>query len=160
MGGGTFPDIGVYSLDMALWLAGAPAVAVAAFTEKAGLPVECFISAQARLANDVLLSLNFADAAPQSALGGERQLMIVGEQGTIMDDAEGQFWLHQRDQRTLLPVDSPETTIAEAFVASIMHGRPNLSPGYQGANVVDFMQAMYRSAAEARIVTIKPGPQY
>jgi len=85
--------------------------------------------------------------------------MIVGGQGTIMDDAEGQFWLHQRDQRTLLTVDVPETTIAEAFVASILEGQASLSPAYQGANVVDFMEAMYSSAAEARIVNIQPGSQ-
>ncbi|MDZ4720119.1 MAG: Gfo/Idh/MocA family oxidoreductase [Roseiflexaceae bacterium] len=156
MGGGTFPDIGIYSLDLVLWLAGAPAVEVVAFTENAGLPVECFINSQARLANGVLLSLNFADAAPQPIISGERQLMIVGEQGTIMDDSEGQFWLHQHGERTRLVPDEPETTIAEAFVASILDGKPNLSPAEQGANVVDFMEAMYRSAAEQRIVRIEP----
>jgi predicted dehydrogenase len=159
MGGGTFPDIGVYSLDLALWLAGAPATEVVAFTENAGLPVECFITAQARLANGVLLSLNFADGAPQPILGGERQLMIVGEAGVVMDDAEGQFWLHQHGERTKLALDQADTTIAKAFIATIQDGQENLSPAYQGANVVDFMEAMYRSAAEGRIVKIEPGSQ-
>jgi predicted dehydrogenase len=80
--------------------------------------------------------------------------MLVGEAGTITDDAEGQFWLHQRGERTLLPADEPETTIAEAFVSAVLDGRPNLSPAEQGAHVVDFMEAMYRSAAEHRIVAI------
>jgi predicted dehydrogenase len=146
MGGGAFPDIGVYALDTILWLAGAPAVAVAAFSENDGLPVECFIGAQARLANGALLSLSFADGPPQSIMGGERQLMIVGERGTILDDHEGQFWLYQGGERTLLPADEPETTIAEAFVTAILDGKPNLSPSYQGANVVSFMEAMYQSA--------------
>jgi predicted dehydrogenase len=154
MGGGAFPDLGVYLLDTVLWMAGAPPVAVAAFTEKDGLPVECFVSAQARLANGALLSLTFADAAPQSVVSGERQLMIIGERGTIMDDHEGQFWLHQGGERTLLPADAPETTIGEAFVAAVVDGKANLSPGEQGAHVVDFMEAMYRSAAEGRIIPI------
>ena len=49
-GTGSFPDIGVYMLDLALWIGGAPPTEVVAFTENAGLPVECFVSAQARLA--------------------------------------------------------------------------------------------------------------
>lgn len=157
--GGAFPDIGVYPLDTILWMAGSAPVAVAAFTEKDGLPVECFITAQARLASGALLSLSFADGPPQSIMGGEQQLMIVGERGTIVDDSEGQFWLHQGGERTLLSADEPETTVAEAFVSTILDGRPNLSPGYQGANVVDFMEAMYRSAAEGRFVAIEPRPQ-
>jgi predicted dehydrogenase len=132
---------------------------VVAFTENAGLPVECFITAQARLANGVLLSLNFADGAPQPITGGERQLMIVGEDGVVMDDVEGQLWLHQQGQRTKLAIDQADTTIAKAFIAAIRDGKVNLSPAYQGANVVDFMDAMYRSAAEGRIVRIEPGPQ-
>jgi len=76
-----------------------------------------------------------------------------------MDDVEGQLWLHQHGQRTKLAIDQADTTIAKAFIAAIRDGKENLSPAYQGANVVDFMEAMYRSAAEGRIVRIEPGPQ-
>ncbi len=132
---------------------------MAAFTENAGLPVECFVSAQTRLANGALLSLSFADDPPLSVLDDQNQLMIVGQRGTILDDYDGQFWLYQGGERTLLTADEPETTIGEVFVASILDGRPNLSPGYQDANVVDFMEAMYRSAAEGRIIAVQPGQQ-
>jgi predicted dehydrogenase len=159
MGGGTFADIGVYDLDRVLWLAGAPATEVVAFTDNAGLPVPCFINAQARLANGVLLSLNFADGPPQPALGGQRQLMIVGDDGVIADDAEGTFWLHKGEERSKLAVDQPDTTMAQAFVAAVLDGQPVLSPAYQGANVVDVMEAIARSVAERRIVAIAPGPQ-
>ena len=159
MGGGSFPDIGVYGLDLALWLVGAPPTEVVAFTENAGLPVECFVGAQARLANGVLLSLNYADGPPQPIAAGQRQLMIVGEDGIVLDDHQQQFWLHQNGERTQLVLDQPGTSIAEAFVSAILDGKANLSPAYQGANVVDFMEAMYRSAAEGRIVKIEPGPQ-
>lgn len=159
MGGGSFPDVGVYSLDLTLWMAGAPATEVVAFTENAGLPVEAFISAQARLASGALLSLNYADGHPQPLLSGQRQLMFVGEEGVIMDDDKGQFWLHKNGERTPLVLDQPDTTIAEAFVSSVLDGNDNISPAYQGANVVDFMEAMYRSAAEGRIVKVEPGEQ-
>lgn len=159
MGGGAFPDVGVYWIDTGLWLAGAPAVELAAFTEDAGLPVECFVNVQARLANGVLFSLTFADGAPGPILGGQQQLMIVGEEGTITDDLEGNLWLHQNGNRTKLEIDLPDTTIAEAFVSAILDGADNLSPAYQGANVVDFLESTYRSANEGRMVQIKPGPQ-
>jgi predicted dehydrogenase len=85
--------------------------------------------------------------------------MIVGEEGVIMDDAQGQFWLYQKGQATPLEIDQPDTTIATAFVSTILDGAENLSPAYQGANVVDFLEAIYRSAEESRIVQLDPGPQ-
>jgi predicted dehydrogenase len=155
--GGVFPDLGVYSLDMLLWLADSAPVDVAGLTEKDGLPVECLISVQARLESGALLTLSFTDGPPQPVLAEQQQLMIVGERGTIMDDHDGSYWLYQGGERTPLSQEEPETTIAEAFVSTILDGRPNLSPGEHAANVVALMEAMYRSAAEGRVVTIEQG---
>ena len=92
-------------------------------------------------------------------MGGQRQLMIVGEKGTITDDIDGNLWLNQNGNRTKIETDLPETTIAEGFVSAILDGADNLSPAYQGANVVDFMESTYRSADEGRMIHIEPGPQ-
>lgn len=153
-GGGIFPDLGVYPLDTILWLAGSPPIAVVGLTEKDGMPVECLVSAQARLANGALLSLSFTDGPPQPILAEQRQLMIVGEHGTIMDDHEGRYWLYRNGERSTIPEDVPVTTIADAFVATILDRQPNLSPGEHGANVVAFMEAIYRSAAEGRVMAL------
>ena len=159
MGGGSLVDMGIYWIDRGLWLAGAPTRELVAFTENVGLPVECFVNVQARLANGVLFSLNFADGPPGPMLGGEQQLMIVGEGGVITNDAEGHLWLHQKGERSPLENDQPNTTIAEAFVSTVLDGAENLSPAYQGANVVDFLEATYRSAETGRIIQIEPGIQ-
>jgi predicted dehydrogenase len=111
MGGGAFVDLGIYWLDILLWLAGAPAVEVVAFTKNAGLPVESFVNVQARLANDVLVSMTFADAVPQGIQSGDQHLMIVGEQGVLTEVAEGTVWLHRDNQRRKLEVEVPDTTI-------------------------------------------------
>jgi predicted dehydrogenase len=155
MGGGAFVDIGIHWLDILLWLAGAPAVAVVAFTENAGLPVESLINVQARLANDVLLSMTFADAVPQGILSSDEQLMIVGEEGVLTADAEGAIWLSRDNQRRKLEAVAPAPPLAAAFVEAILDGKENPSPAQEGAHTVEFVEALYRSAAEGRIVRIE-----
>lgn len=155
MGGGTFVDLGVYWLDLLLWLADAPVKSVVAFTKNAGLPVESFVNVQARLTNDVLLSLTFADAVPQSILSSDEYLMIVGDQGVLTEDAEGDIWLRRDDQRVKLEIDIPDTTLGAAFVDTILDGEANLSPGHEGAYAVEFLEAIYQSAAENRIVSVE-----
>jgi predicted dehydrogenase len=149
-------------LDILLWLAGAPAVEIAAFTENAGLPVESFINVQARLANDILLSMTFADAVPQGLLSDDQHLMIVGEQGLITDDSgtaseqglERPLWLHRDGQRHKLETELPDTTLDAAFVETILDGKSNLSPANEGAYIIEFIEALYRSAAQGCIVRL------
>lgn len=155
MGGGSFIDMGIYHLDMLLWLAGAPATDVVAFMKNAGLPVESFINLQARLANDALVSLTFADAVPQSITNVDLRLMIVGNEGVLTDDAEGEIWLHRDDQRRKLALTAPDTTISAAFLATILDGQPNLSPAHEAAYLVELLEATYRSAAEGKIIHIE-----
>lgn len=154
MGGGAFVDLGIYLLDLLLWLAGAPAVEVVAFMNNAGLPVESFVNLQARLANDALVSLTYADAVPQDILSSDRHFMIVGDQGVLTEDANHVFWLHRDNQRRKLESPMPDTTLSAAFVATILDGAPNLSPAQDGAYTVALMEAAYRSAAEGQIVRI------
>lgn len=154
MGGGAFVDLGIYLLDLLLWLAGAPAVEVVAFMKNAGLPVESFVNLQARLANDVLVSMTYADAVPQDILSSDRHFMIVGDQGVLTQDAEGIFWLHRDNERRKVEAIVPDTTLAAAFVDATLEGKVNLSPAHEGAYAVELMEAAYRSAAENRIVRI------
>jgi len=155
MGGGAFVDLGIYALDLLLWLAGAPAVDVAAFTKNVGLAVESFVNLQARLTNDVLVTMTFADAVPQSILSADRHLMIVGDQGVLTDDAEGAIWLHRDHQRRKLEGAVPDTTMSAAFLATILDSKPNLSPADEAAYTVELMEATYRSANEGKIIHIE-----
>jgi predicted dehydrogenase len=158
MGGGAFVDLGTHFVDLLFWLGGAPPVEVAALTATAGLPVESFVTAQARLTNGVLLALSWGDAPPRPLLEEERQLMILGEEGALTSGADDTLWLYQAGTRTKIESEHPDRSKADAFVATILDGSPNPSPAEQGANAVAFMEAVYRSAAEGRLVRVAELP--
>jgi predicted dehydrogenase len=154
MGGGAFTDMGSHHVDRMLWLAGAPAVEVVAMTESAGLPVDCFVNVQARLDNGVIFSMTSADAMPQGLLSGQRHLMIVGDEGVLTDDTEGRIWLHRDGERQQLVAALADRTEAAAFVAAILDQDTNYPQAIEGAYAVEFVEAMYRSAAEGKIIKI------
>ena len=155
MGGGTFVDNGTHHIDRMLWLAGAPAVELVAMTDATPTSVERFVNVQARLANDVLFSLTSADAVPQNLMGGEQQLMIVGDEGIITDDSQGEIWLYHNEERKKLESQFRDRTVIEAFVDAILGNDLNYPQAFEGAYAVDFMEALYRSAAEHKIIRIK-----
>jgi len=156
MGGGAFVDNGNAPVFRALWLADSPPLEVVAFTESAGMPVEAYLNAQARLANGVLFSLTFADAGPKPMLQGAYRPAntIIGDEGVLFDDREG-FWLNRGSTQEELVVDLPDTTDEAAFVTTILDGIPNPSSARVGAWGAEFMEAVYTSAAEGRIVRIE-----
>ena len=104
------------------------------------------------------IALTFADAVPTPLLspGGHRPAnTIVGDKGILFDDREG-FWLDRGRTQEELVVDLPDTTDEAVFVSAILNGTPNPPRGVLGAWAVEFMEAMYTSAAEGRIVKIDP----
>ena len=157
MGGGPLADIGAHVTDLMLWLAGAPAICVAAFQETAGHRVDAFSSVQARLANGVLASLSYGAAVGDKLDNGwgHGDMQLYGDDGIMsitwqgwgpgaVDEVRvdcGQGWQH-------IEPEGPSISPAEAFVASILDGAPNLAPGSEAANSVAFIEAAYRSAAE------------
>lgn len=151
MGGGAFVGVGTHSVDLALWLAGAPAVQVVAFAESAGLPVECFISVQARLANGVLVSVISADI-PEEESG---RWTIYGDKG-ILTAESGEIWIQRSGKREKIEAASPDVSPDEAFVAAVLDGAPNLCPAHEGAYAVALVEAAYRSAREGRIIDVEP----
>ena len=154
MGGGEFADWGSHWVDLALWLAGAPAVEVVAFAESAGMPVDCFLNIQARLANDVLLSLTSADGIPAN----RNRLTLYGDLGVLTADWAGwgspEIRIYRATGAEDLEIDIPGTTPTAAFVGTILNGAPNLAPAQVGAHAVAFTEAAYRSVAEAQIVRL------
>jgi len=153
MGGGTFADTGSHFVDLALWLGGAPPVEVVTFAASAGLPVDAHLGTQARLANNVLLSLSSADGVP----AGTNHLTIYGDLGTLTADwanAQAEVIVHRAQGRENLVVDIPDTTTTAAFVDTVLEGAPNLSPARDGAYAVALTEAAYCSVVEKRIVRV------
>jgi predicted dehydrogenase len=155
-GGGSFADGGSHRVDQLLWLGGAPPCDVMAFTESAGLPAECYINVQARLANGVFLSIvsgNIATPFP-GVMGGVSTLMITGDGGVLTMDDEGSYWLVSGATREKLAPAGPNTPPALAFLACVLDGEPNLSPAEDGAYAVALAEAAYRSAAEGQVIKL------
>jgi hypothetical protein len=73
----------------------------------------------------------------------------------LVGDAEGAIWLHRDNQRCKLEIETPDTTLGAAFVETILDGKANLSPAREGAYAVEFIEALYRSAAEERTVYVE-----
>lgn len=151
-GGGTFADNGPHIVNPALWLGGAPPAEVAAFSETAGLPVECFMNVQARLANGVLLSFSFGDANPGRM--GWAAWTIVGDEGILTMDRDQNIWVERGEAREQLAPEAPDVPTALSFVDCVLDGTPNLSPGEDAAYCAALIEAAYRSAKEGRIVRL------
>ncbi|MBN1249908.1 MAG: Gfo/Idh/MocA family oxidoreductase [Anaerolineae bacterium] len=154
-GGGEFADTGSHFVDLALWLGGAPAVEVVALATSDDLPVETHVGVQARLANDVLVSVSAADGVPAAA----HRLIVYGDGGTLTTSWAG--WSGHETMvytsegtSTLESVADSETTPTDAFIDAIIGNGPNLCTARDGAQAVAFTEAVYRSAAERAFVRI------
>ncbi|HEY64457.1 MAG TPA: hypothetical protein G4O02_07780 [Caldilineae bacterium] len=154
MGGGMFADIGSHVVDLALWLAGAPPVEVTALSETAGLPVECFMNVQARLANGALLSLTSVDVPMPNMLESKQLLMIAGDQGVLIVNTTGEVWVYGRSIKEKIEAALPDTTPEDVFVSAAIQGESDLSPAREGAYTVALIEAAYRSAVEGHVIQI------
>lgn len=157
MGGGPFADSGSHIVDLGLWLGGAPPVSVSALMENAGLSVEQIVSVQARLANEVLLSLSVADGI--QAPGGH--ITVLGDKGMLTAGWQAwggpeEVWMHREDGAQQLAVEHDDSNAAADFVDSILDGTARGASGRDGAHAVALTEAAYASAAERRLIEVSP----
>ena len=154
-GGGMFSNSGSHLVDLILWLSGAPPVDVVAFSESTGMPAECFLNIQARLANGVLLSMTSGDVE-SGGFAGQGSLTFIGDHGIISYDFRNpqEIWLDRNGERTQIKPESADSNAAAAFVSTVLDGTANLSPVSDAAHATAFSQAVYQSAAESRIIRI------
>ena len=148
-GGGVFADGGAHVVDMMLWLGDAPATEVVAFMDTTAPEIERYVSVQARLANDVLVSISESDI--ESPVGD--RVTIVGDKGVLTRDATG-IWLQTAAGREEIKAEGQDVYPVVPFVSSILDGTPNPIPAEAGAHAAALSEAAYRSAAEKRIVSI------
>jgi predicted dehydrogenase len=164
MGGGMFADAGSHLVDLGLWLAGARATHVLAFDVRADLPVEFFVTSQARLANGVLLTLTQSfgtalddPASRQTWPPGFLRATIFGDRGILTAEWrewDATIWLERAGQREQLAATFADTTPAAAFVAAILDGAENPAPGHDAVHAVTYREAAYRSMREGRVVEV------
>ena len=164
MGGDGFIDTGAHLVDVALWLGGAPPLEVSAFAPANRPRGAAIVTAQARLANDVVVSITFNDNVAfgdEFAFRGSGMLLAYGDGGTLTADIPGmgsgptgEIVVERNGERHALPVEGEAITPAAAFVAAILDGAPNIAPVDEALNVVALVEAAYRSATEGRTVRI------
>ena len=153
-GGGMFVNLGTHMVDLALWLGGSPPVEVVAFSESCGHPFECFMNVQARLENEVLLSIASADVVSKQYLGAsEYRLLVVGELGTMIGTGDG---IHIRREGEDRKVESevPDTSIDAAFVDAISGCGENIAPAVEAARAVALTEAAYHSIDKKSIISL------
>jgi predicted dehydrogenase len=90
---------------------------------------------------------------------GSGQLTIYGDRGllTITLPIEGgpdRAVIERNGVREILTAEGKQQTPAEAFVAAILDGAPVPATVADAAHVVAFVQGVYQSAAERRVVRL------
>lgn len=162
-GGGALEDYGIYGLQAALYLTGETPTQVRAVTEQpAGVPrfSEIFSS--------VRTEMQFPSGAKASLFTsydsspGRNSVSVKGDAGTLlMDPATGygghKMSLTQGGVTKVLTPGDPSVQFSHQcahFADAIRDGVEILTPGEMGLRDVRLIDAIYRSAAENRVVKL------
>ena len=162
-GPGFFVEVGTHAVDAMLWLTGGKTSVVVALTENGGLPVDGYVTAQGKLTNGALFSIAFSEATSGdgSFVGqGSGDLTVHGDDGFLA--ARWQGWNPSRATITIARKGEPKEIIGKddditpvgAFVGTIIGDSVNFAPGEECVGPVILTEAIFRSAAENRIVTV------
>lgn len=162
MGGGMFLDIGSHKMDELIWLTGSSVSEVVASMDSIGPSTDAMVNCQGRMKNGIWFSINFNSAVSTGAraLSGNARLTVFGDKGVLTADWDGvsnntqEIWTDVEGVRQKVEPSEPTISMTEAFLAAVLDGAPNLGPGRECMETVAFGQAVYRSAAEHRIVTV------
>ena len=155
-GGGVVMNVGVHAIDKVLWLAGAPATRITAYTAgRADIDVETDAVALVELANGVRASL----AITGTGLPGHDDTEVICERGALRLSQTDGLWTSVQGKETRVPVPAPD--INAAFAAQLADfaaacagaGDPAVTGGY-GAAVVDIACAWYESATGGTPVAV------
>lgn len=181
IGGGTFMQLGVHPMNLALWMLDQDMVSIMAYADNLycqhSLQGEDVAAAVAQLENGALFTME----AGYSSQG--KSIEIYGTEGNIIMTAEALWVAMARDfegerlqyrksaaedpvrpglaggyVEYLVPIrgnhNDPERNQNRAFVQALLAGEPPPSSGEEGMRDVAIVQALYRSAAEGRRVEI------
>lgn len=165
MGGDMLMDSGAHAVDLLLWIANAKPTEVVAFKPQHIAGSTAAINLQARLANDVLMSITFTDCINEgdsewNAYGVGRTTLL-GDRGVITIDSTSlgvqsakEAWMERNGVREQVPNEGEWIDTPAAWVNTILDGAPNLCSAEEGAQSVALIQSAYRSASERQIVKV------
>ena len=88
------------------------------------------------------------------------RLTVFGDQGMLTADWKGwgspeKIWIDNMDGHEPLAIEIPDSNAGAEFVSAIKGGIPNLASAQEGAHAVALTEAVYRSAAEGRIIEVE-----
>ena len=167
-GGGSFIDIGVYELDIMMWLMNnaQPVSVLASMTDRIGGPppegvqadVEYHAAVMVTMADGASLFVENAWASHQPQ-GGERR--VLGEQGGLTFGPL-KLWAENADGKvtgedvTLEEFDPrlPENSLQRHFVKAILAGETPMTPARHALAVTQIIDAAYRSVEAGGAVEI------
>lgn len=167
-GGGTLIDIGVYELDIMMWLMdnAQPRLVLATTTEEVGGPppagvncdVEFHATVMITMADGASLLVESAWAA-NSPQGGERRLL--GTQGGLTFEPLT-LWTENAEGKvvgTEVPVEKHEPrdplhSLQRHFAVEVLAGRPPMTPARHALAVTKIIDAAYRSAETGQAVAV------
>lgn len=158
-GGGVFIDNGVHAVDRLRWWLGSEVETVYAKTLTAKYDLEVENNGLALLTFEcgVPAALHLSMIAPEQAALCRAE--FLGTQGILRVDTWGEIRLAQSGTNTWERIEYPAEPsgvtrqIAE-FVQSVVQGREPSVPGEEGLRSLAVIEAIYRSAAEGRAVTV------
>ena len=164
MGGDMLADIGSHLIDVMLWLGGAPAVEVVAYSPTDRPRQAAIFTLQALLANEAVISVTFNDhvaLGDEFSFGGLGKLTVFGDGGLLMADIPGwggvpakAIFIERNGDHQAVTFEGEDIPPAAAFVGAVCDGAPNVATVDDAAQVVALIQGAYRSAAERRIVRL------
>jgi glucose-fructose oxidoreductase len=163
-GGGSLMDIGIYSVQALRYMAGEEPVSVSA-RESTDRSDPRFRETEDRLDFSFLFPSGLIGHGFSSYSSGHNHIRLTGDEGWIdLEPAttyEGQRMRTRRGWDEEKAVQLPAASSPSQFVGQLDHmaqcvltGREPIVPGEEGLRDLRIMEAIYRSAAEGRAVTL------
>jgi predicted dehydrogenase len=162
MGGDMFADRGAHLVDILFWLSGGIPTEVMAYSPPDRPRQAAILNLLGLLSNGVTLSITYNDHVAMGddfSFRGYGQLTALGDGGTLsvslpLDAGTDRMLIERNGAREAVTFEGKGRSPAEAFVATILDGAPNVGTVEDAAQVVAFTQGAYQSAADRRLVRL------
>jgi predicted dehydrogenase len=150
-GGGCLIDLGVHVIDLVRAVTGDDIVAVAALLNGCRGDVEADAQLLARLRGGAIGTIH---ASWSSQSGADHQLTVIGSAGTLHLDSRTPltFIDPHGDRERISPPDTTSSPLTELLAAIAGERSPSVTAA-DGRAAVAVVQAAYRSAAQASVMT-------
>ena len=159
-GGGQGQTQVTHALGLLFWTTGLRATQVSAFVDGFGLPVDLADAMSFRLDNAAIGTMG-STGSLRPGQPWQIDFRYYGTEGFLLHDTVGgtlSAYFNDGTSELFTPLEpaeiSPPEAPARCLVDLILDAGENLAPGDVGARAVEFLEAAYRSAAEARVVQV------